>query len=209
MDDNGDKARFAQTADTKVTQEVPSLFCNSVALPEANGATSHVSQLNPQTQPEVGMPPSIPTHEPKTNSDAWIFVPWVVPFLTLYCGYKKKQKIIMAIGVFLVIIVSVISGINWVSPIDTTHVRFIVLEKRIRQAVTQGAEIKSVELSSLPKDLNKDNSIMDGWGNPIEMHVDGSSITLKSYGEDGRLGGADRSADIEYSFALQGVRKNE
>lgn len=91
MDDNGDKVRFAQNADTKVTREVPSLFCNSVALPEANGATSHVSQLNTQTQPEVGMPPSIPTHEPKTNLDAWIFVPWVVPFLTLYCGYKLGQ----------------------------------------------------------------------------------------------------------------------
>ena len=117
---------------------------------------------------------------------------------------KKKQKMIMAIGVFLLIMATVISGINWVSPIDVTHVRFIVLEKRIRQAVTQGAEIKSVELSSLPKELNKDNSIMDGWGNPIEMHVDGSSITLKSYGEDGRLGGSGRSADIEYGFTLSG-----
>jgi len=57
------------------------------------------------------------------------------------------------------------------------------------------------DLSVLPLHLEKDCSVVDGWGRKIIYEVDSSGIvTLKSLGRDGNAGGAGEDADIICGF---------
>ena len=107
------------------------------------------------------------------------------------------------VGAFLLF-----SATTRISPADLTRTRFRVLEARIHQNVVQGRDVKSLDLKSLPEAIGKDNSTEDGWDNPIIMNVDGSTITLTSFGKDGKPGGSDQDADIGHRFSVSSPDSN-
>jgi len=116
----------------------------------------------------------------------------------------RRNNLVWA-GVFagvLLVAFLLFSATTRIPPEAITRTRFRVLEARIRQNVAQGQDVNSLEIKTLPKAPSKDNSTTDGWDNPIVMRVDGSTITLTSYGKDGKPGGTDQDADISYRFSI-------
>ncbi|MGI6494699.1 MAG: type II secretion system protein GspG [Kiritimatiellia bacterium] len=106
----------------------------------------------------------------------------------------------------LVVAFLLFSATTIIPPKDLTRTRFRALEVRIRHSLAQGQDVNSLDIKTLPEAPGKDNATTDGWGHPIVMRVDGSIITLTSYGKDGKPGGTDQDADIEHRFSI-GHRK--
>lgn len=104
-------------------------------------------------------------------------------------------------GVFVVAFL-LFSAITIIPPKDLTRTRLRVLAARIRQNVAQGQDVNSLDIKTLPEAPGKDNAITDGWGHPIVMRIDGSTITLTSYGKDGKPGGTGQNADIAHRFSI-------
>jgi len=50
---------------------------------------------------------------------------------------------------------------------------------------------------------------IDGWGNPIIVSIDNSTISLKSYGEDGKPGGIEQDEDMEHRFSIRRTEKSK
>lgn len=57
-------------------------------------------------------------------------------------------------------------------------------------------------LADLPEDKNRPNRTIDSWGNPLIYQIDNENniIVLKSYGEDGVVGGSCENADFYISY---------
>jgi hypothetical protein len=102
----------------------------------------------------------------------------------------------------LVVVLMLFSAINRITPATHTRSRMLGIETRIRQHFTEWEEGDPICLTELPDVPGKNNAITDGWGNPIVVCVQGSTITLISYGNDGKPGGSGERADISHGFMM-------
>jgi hypothetical protein len=95
--------------------------------------------------------------------------------------------------VFLEIIV------DRIPPRSLTATRMQGLKRRIlRDAQAKG--VLPVSLKNLLPIEGFDNSLLDGWGREIVFDVSSGTVTLRSFGADGKTGGTGEDADIARSF---------
>ncbi len=88
---------------------------------------------------------------------------------------------------------------NRVPPQALTHARMHGMKRRILHfAVARGELPKTV--AELPRFKGFDNSVVDAWGWPIRMSIEGDKVTLSSYGRDGIQGGSGEDADMVAVF---------
>jgi len=107
--------------------------------------------------------------------------------------------------VWLLVIVSPVGLycllIDWGSNEITTTTRMSLVKRRILLFAHQHDRLPTTLTEIPPLGGNFDNSIMDGWGRPIQYEVnDSKTVTLKSFGKDGVPGGVGKNADIVLSF---------
>ena len=57
-------------------------------------------------------------------------------------------------------------------------------------------------LAAMPSRNGKRNRITDAWDRPLRDTVEGDTITLASFGADGKPGGSDLDADLSETFIL-------
>ena len=88
---------------------------------------------------------------------------------------------------------------KWVA----TRTRMRLLAQRIaewRDGPGQGADIADLQLAAFASDKSLEpDSVRDGWGNFIDLRVEGNGLRLVSGGPDGEIGTAD---DVEYRRML-------
>jgi hypothetical protein len=107
-------------------------------------------------------------------------------------------------------IVSSFLTLNWylvaatdvIPPRDRTQAVMALLEQRVRLAVGQNLEIP-LDLNDLPAVAGRLSDAEDAWGRPIFLERIGAEVTLISYGNDGRPGGAGLNADVAHRFTLK------
>lgn len=97
--------------------------------------------------------------------------------------------------VLLAALVVAISSGDTVPPTALTHARMQVMKRRIMKfAIAHGSLPNSAE--QLPRMEGYDNGIVDAWGRPIGMRVEGDTVTLTSLGRDGVPGGIGDDTDM-------------
>jgi len=93
--------------------------------------------------------------------------------------------------------------IETVPPRDLTVTRMGVIEVRIRAYWGCHGRLPG-SLQELPLLENRDNATTDGWGQPIQYAVTGSStVTLTSPGPGGGADGTDPSRAIRVTFEAE------
>ena len=91
-----------------------------------------------------------------------------------------------------------------IPPRNLTRTRLTILKQQILLFVCESNRLPA-DLAELPKPINSDNKTTDGWGNQIFYSYDTNGIVnLRSFGADGRPGGAGDAADIQISFPTKG-----
>jgi hypothetical protein len=119
------------------------------------------------------------------------------------------MKLALVILVFVVLVllavilaVVTLANVETVPPRALTRTRMIVIEKRIRDYAAMHHRLPE-SLSDLPKPpKNRDDSLVDGWGRAIQYTKAGRTVTLLSFGEDGRPGGRNEDADVSAKFTV-------
>jgi hypothetical protein len=87
-----------------------------------------------------------------------------------------------------------------IPPQALTYTRMFVTKTRILEYAHSNGQLPP-NLSVLPLHPEKDCSVVDEWGRNIIYEVDSSgTVTLKSFGRDGKAGGAGVDADIICGF---------
>lgn len=85
--------------------------------------------------------------------------------------------------------------VSHISPRDNTATVMWVMKRRIVQYATANGSLPAAP-EQLPHMAGYENSTTDGWGRPITWQVDGDTVTLTSYGRDGRAGGTGEDEDM-------------
>lgn len=85
--------------------------------------------------------------------------------------------------------------VSHVSPRDYAATVMWVMKRRIIQYATLNDSLPTTP-GQLPQMAGYDNSTTDRWGRPIIWRVDGDTVTLTSYGRDGKPGGTGEDEDI-------------
>jgi hypothetical protein len=97
----------------------------------------------------------------------------------------KGWPTIAALSLLLIVACSLIERI---SPRDLTMTRVRVTEARVRSYWRANGRLPA-SLSALPPQKGRDNSTIDGWGNPIIYRVTGATtVSLSSLGPDNGTG---------------------
>lgn len=78
----------------------------------------------------------------------------------------------------------------------------MVLERRICEYAEKHGGKFPQTLVDLPLKEGYDNSINDGWGNPIDYAVESRKVTIKSLGSDRKVGGEGDCEDLIRTFTL-------
>ncbi len=113
-----------------------------------------------------------------------------------------KVALVIVVIVAVALAVMVFACVENVPPRALTRTRMTVIEKRIRDYAVAHHRLPA-SLSELPKPAaNRDDSIVDGWGRPIQYAKEGQAVTLLSLGKDGRPGGSGEDADIRITFTV-------
>ena len=113
-----------------------------------------------------------------------------------------KIALVALIIVVLALVVIVWACVENVPPQTLTRGRMTLIENRIRDYAAAHHRLPD-NLSELPKAAdNRDDSIVDGWGRPIQYKKEGHTVTLLSLGKDGRPGGNNQDADINATFTV-------
>ena len=87
-----------------------------------------------------------------------------------------------------------------IPPRDITGTRMFVTKARILEYARTNGKLPP-NLSVLPPRPGKDDSIADAWGRKIMYEADSSgTVTLKSLGRDGMIGGSGEDVDIICAF---------
>jgi hypothetical protein len=108
----------------------------------------------------------------------------------------------LLVTVTVMLVLTVLACVETVPPGDLTRTRMTVIEKRIRDYAAAHHRLPD-NLSQLPKPAgNRDDSIVDGWGHPIQYIKVGNKVTLLSLGKDGSAGGSDQDAGIKVTFTI-------
>jgi len=102
----------------------------------------------------------------------------------LHCMNKKKVFVLSGVIFSGFCLFVLFSAMTVIPPETLTRNRLAWLESRIRQYVEQKGQIPT-ELTVLPTNPGKDNSVNDGWGHPIQMSISGNVVTLTSFGKEG------------------------
>jgi len=113
-----------------------------------------------------------------------------------------KIAVLVLMVVVIALAVILFALVENVPPDALTITRMTVIENRIRDyaAVHQRLPDCLSELPKLPG--NRDDSVVDGWGRPIEYEKDGDDVMLRSLGKDGRRGGDNQDADLKATFTV-------
>lgn len=84
-----------------------------------------------------------------------------------------------------------------------TRNRISMTEYRIHEYAATHHRLPS-SLSDLPPlEKNRDSSVADGWGRPIQYTAKDMTVTLLSLGKDGQPGGTGEDADIQVTFTVR------
>ena len=116
----------------------------------------------------------------------------------------------LSIGCFALLAIGLTGSIvsffcGGVSKKSITITRMTVTKRRILLYAHQNNRLPK-SLMEIPTLATFDNSIKDGWGRSFEYQINkNNTVTLKSWGRDGLLGGNGEDADIILSFPTQGV----
>jgi hypothetical protein len=87
-----------------------------------------------------------------------------------------------------------------IPPQALTYTRMIVTKARILEYAQAHGHLQP-DLSVLPLHPEKDCSVVDEWDRKIIYEIDSSgTVTLKSFGRDGKAGGAGLDTDIICGF---------
>ena len=115
------------------------------------------------------------------------------------------------ITIFFVVFASIIVAVllfefvfvEKIPPDALTRTRMCGIEYRIRDYYAKERRLPE-NLSVLPelRDDNRDYSLADGWGRPIQYTIEGRTVSLLSWGKDGRPGGNGQDADITVTFTV-------
>src|SRR5438552_823405 len=98
------------------------------------------------------------------------------------CPMKIALWILVIATVALIVMVW--ACVEKVPAQDLTYTRMTLIEKRIRDYAAAYCRLPD-RLSELPKEPgNRDDSIDDGWGRPIQYMKERRSVTLLSLGKD-------------------------
>src|SRR5437763_14326113 len=98
-----------------------------------------------------------------------------------------RRLAVISFGLFVGLVVA-LSSCDTGPPTALTHARMHVMKRRIiKFAIAHGSLPDSV--GQLPRMEGYDNGTIDDWGRPIDMRVEGGTITLTSIGRDGVPGG--------------------
>ena len=115
----------------------------------------------------------------------------------------KRLLIVCLIVVGALLAFSVIwswHGFAVMSARDLTCTRMFVTKARILEYARTNGKLPP-SLSVLPPRPGKDDSIADAWGREIMYEADSSgTVTLKSLGRDGIMGGSGEDVDIICAF---------
>lgn len=95
-----------------------------------------------------------------------------------------------------------------VNPKGLTYTTIIVIKRRTFAYIREHGRAPQ-KLEQLPTLTGYDNSISDGWENPIRYSVDTSGVvTVESFGSDGKPGGTGYAEDIIVSFPTKDTNGN-
>ena len=119
-------------------------------------------------------------------------------------GDESMRRFTAVSFVLLAALVVALSSCATVPPTALTHARMHVMKRRIiKFAVAHGSLPNSVE--ELPRMEGYDNGIIDAWGRPLSMRVEGDTVTLTSFGRDGVPGGTGDDTDMIGIFLAKTV----
>jgi hypothetical protein len=102
-----------------------------------------------------------------------------------------------------ILIVTVLLGVmlmasETIQPRDLTVTRINITEQRIRLYWKTNQKLPA-QLSELPNLSDRDNSVLDGWGNPIQYQTTPpSSVTLTSFGANGPPGSTNQNIIVTF-----------
>jgi hypothetical protein len=113
-----------------------------------------------------------------------------------------KLALVILVIIVIALAVVVFAFVEEVPPTALTRTCMTVTEGRIHDYAATHHHLPS-KLSDLPRLAdNRNDSIIDGWGNAIQYEVDGQSVTLLGLGKDGLPGGDGQNADIKSIFIV-------
>jgi len=108
--------------------------------------------------------------------------------------------IISCLGTLVISLASCLA--ERIPPRALTRTRMAVIRQRIYEYYAKSGKLPAT-LADLPEGPpQRDSSLQDGWGRPIQYAVEDKAVTLLSLGKDGRPGGTDDDSDIETEFVV-------
>lgn len=111
-----------------------------------------------------------------------------------------KMKRIIGVIVGIVVVFGVLGLlVHGIPPTSLTVTRMEMIKRRILQHASAHGSLPA-DLVDLPIMERHDNSVEDGWRNPITLQVESNTISLVSFGKDGKPGGQGQAADIICRF---------
>jgi hypothetical protein len=114
--------------------------------------------------------------------------------------FLSRTGMIVIAALLLVIVALAWFGFDVVPPRNLTRTRMESLKRRVIEFAHQTKRLP-VNLGELPKRAEYDNSLLDGWGRPIEYAPNTNGVVkLRSLGKDNRLGGVGENEDVELTF---------
>ena len=94
-----------------------------------------------------------------------------------------------------------------VPPRSLTAVRMHMLKRKVLRYARQHGELPA-SVQVLPEMHGYDNSALDAWKRPIIFETSPSgSVTFRSLGRDGKIGGEGDDADIIRSFPARNAQR--
>lgn len=113
---------------------------------------------------------------------------------------KCRASIILALCLVLVLAWVALCFVDRATPVDMT--RTAMTETFIRICLyAETNKALPPSLDALPKRDGYANRTTDGWKRPLQYRVDKNGvITLRSFGADGKPGGAGDDADLSQSY---------
>jgi hypothetical protein len=85
--------------------------------------------------------------------------------------------------------------VDIIPPRSVTHMHMLTMKRRILRYAAANDSLPT-SLEQLPILEGYTNEVTDGWGRPILWQVEGTKVTLTSYGRDGVPGGSGEDADM-------------
>ena len=119
-------------------------------------------------------------------------------------GRELVHVVVGSVVVTLVLVVALIAAGLWdtIPPDGLTGTSMVVMKRRILRYAREH-DAPPARVADLPPLEGYTDSVVDGYGNAIEMEIDGDRVVLRSLGQDGAIGGEGDALDVVGEFPLR------